>query len=48
MGASDPVEQVNRMAEESNSNEPPQIAYQVAFGLAIVLLAVVMVRYPLW
>ena len=39
---------VNNMADDAPSNDPPQIAYQVGFGLAILLLAVTMVRYPLW
>jgi|MDTE01.2.fsa_nt_gb hypothetical protein len=48
MGASVPFKQVNNMADESHSNDPPQLAYQVGFALAIVLLAVTMFRYPLW
>jgi hypothetical protein len=36
------------MADDTTNSDPPQIAYQVAFALAIVLLAVAMVRYPLW
>lgn len=48
MGASSGREWWRTMADEPHSNDPPQIAYQVGFALAIVLLAVVMVRYPLW
>jgi hypothetical protein len=36
------------MADDATNSDPPQIAYQVAFALSIVLLAVAMVRYPLW
>lgn len=36
------------MSDDSDSNDPPQLAYQFAFGLSIVLLGVVMFRYPLW
>ncbi len=36
------------MSDESQHNDPPQIAYYVGFGLAILFLAITMVRYPLW
>jgi len=36
------------MADDSTTSDPPQIAYGMAFAVAIVLLAVVMFRYPLW
>lgn len=36
------------MADEPKSNDPPQVAYQIGFALAIVLLAITMFRYPLW
>ena len=36
------------MADESAKTDPPQIAYGMAFTVAIVLLVVVMFRYPLW
>lgn len=40
--------QVKPMADESPSNDPPQLAYQVGFALAIILLGVTMFKYPLW
>ncbi len=36
------------MADASESNDPPQLAYQVGFALAIILLGVTMFKYPLW
>jgi len=36
------------MSEEQKSNDPPQLAYQVAFWLAIILLGITAFRYPLW
>ncbi len=36
------------MSEETGSSEPPQIAYFVVFSIAIIFLAISMVRYPLW
>jgi len=36
------------MADEETNSDPPQIAYQMGFALAIVLLAITMFRYPLW
>ncbi len=36
------------MSEETESSEPPQIAYFVVFSIAIIFLAISMVRYPLW
>lgn len=48
MGVSSRWKQVKNMADDSHSTDPPQIAYQVGFALAIILLAVTMFRYPLW
>ncbi|EHR76446.1 MAG: hypothetical protein MG2_0858 [uncultured Candidatus Poseidoniales archaeon] len=39
---------VTSMSDETNSSEPPQITYFVGFSLAIILMAVVMIRYPVW
>lgn len=39
---------VKDMADDSTNSDPPQIAYQVGFALAMLLLAITMVRYPLW
>ena len=39
---------VTSMSDETNSSEPPQITYFVGFSIAIILMAVVMVRYPVW
>ncbi len=36
------------MSEETESSAPPQIAYFVVFSLAVIFLAISMVRYPLW
>ena len=36
------------MTDESASNDPPQLAYFVAFGIAVVLLGVTVFKYPLW
>ncbi len=36
------------MEDEPKNSDPPQIAYGMAFTVAIVLLVVVMFRYPLW
>jgi hypothetical protein len=36
------------MSDETNSSDPPQITYFVGFSLAMILLAVVMVQYPVW
>lgn len=36
------------MSEENKSSEPPQIAYFVVFSIAVIFLAISMVRYPLW
>jgi hypothetical protein len=36
------------MSDETNTSEPPQITYFVAFSLAIILMAVAMVKYPVW
>ncbi len=36
------------MSEETKGSEPPQIAYFVVFSLAVIFLAISMVRYPLW
>ena len=42
------MDSVKNMADEPTNSDPPQIAYGMAFAVAIVLLAVVMFRYPLW
>jgi len=36
------------MSDDTTSNDPPQIAYQAAFAIAIILLGVAMFKYPLW
>tara|TARA_Y100001935_G_C16941164_1_gene330085 strand:+ start:292 stop:402 length:111 start_codon:yes stop_codon:yes gene_type:complete len=36
------------MSDEPTNSDPPQIAYQMGFALAMILLVVVMFRYPLW
>jgi|DEB0MinimDraft_3_1074331.scaffolds.fasta_scaffold02978_5 hypothetical protein len=36
------------MSEENGAGDPPQTAYFIAFGLAIVLLGITMFKYPLW
>jgi len=36
------------MTEEKAGGDPPQMAYFIAFGLAIIFLGVTMFRYPLW
>ena len=42
------MDSVKDMADEPTNSDPPQLAYGMAFALAIVLLGVVMFRYPLW
>ncbi|MEJ6665681.1 MAG: hypothetical protein QNL47_06855 [Euryarchaeota archaeon] len=39
---------VKTMSDEIKSSEPPQITYFVGFSIAIILMAVVMVKYPVW
>ena len=42
------MQSVKDMADDNTTSDPPQIAYQVGFALAIILLAITMVQYPLW
>jgi len=36
------------MSNDGTDNDPPQMAYQVAFALVIIALLVTVFRYPLW
>jgi hypothetical protein len=39
---------VNSMSEEKESNDPPQTAYYIFFGIAVLALVFTMFKWPLW
>ena len=36
------------MYDDNSSSDPPQSVYYAFFGIAVLLLAVVAFKYPLW